>query len=49
MKTILKEQLTQEFIHALDELNRAAQESLLIDLHGKKSLQVSDTYSVASR
>jgi len=42
MKTILKEQLTQEFIHALDELSRAAQESLLIDLHGKKFVVVKE-------
>lgn len=42
MKTILKEQLTQELIHALDELNQADQKCLLIDLYGKKFVVVEE-------
>lgn len=36
MKTIIEEQLTPEFIKAIDELNQTAHEPLFIELHGKK-------------
>ncbi|MCP4347927.1 MAG: hypothetical protein GY795_20685 [Desulfobacterales bacterium] len=36
MKTITENQLSRDFIEALDDLSKAAQEPLLIDLHGKK-------------
>jgi|GEM_PF-401952 hypothetical protein len=42
MKAILKEQLSQELIQALDDLNQTSEEYLLIELHGKKFVVVKE-------